>query len=229
MVERMQLSLAAGLMCAAGAMMCLPGVAFAAEPLPKVLLIGDSICSGYHKGVEKALAGKAVVARAGSGGRDTRYTLEKTPNWLGDGKWDVIHFNWGLWDMRHAVKDGALTYAVPVEEYEANLRKLVTQMKSTGAKRIWASTTPVLWDEPGKGRTNPDVIRYNEAAARVMKENGVAVDDLYAVIKPRIDELQSKAYATDVHYNEKGYQVLAGAVTKEIEAALGERTPRAEK
>jgi len=205
------------------------GALLAAEPLPKVLLIGDSICSGYHKGVEKALAGKAVVARAGSGGRDTRYTLEKTPNWLGDGKWDVIHFNWGLWDMRHALKDGAVTYAVPIEEYEANLRKLVAQMKSTGARLIWASTTPVLWDEPGKGRTNPDVIRYNEVAARVMKENGVAIDDLYSVIKPRIDELQSKAYATDVHYNEKGNQVLIAAVTKAVETALGERTQRAEK
>jgi acyl-CoA thioesterase-1 len=191
------------------------------EGPPKVLLIGDSICSGYHKRVEKALEGRALVLRAGSGGRDTRYTLEKTPQWLGDGKWDVIHFNWGLWDMRHAVKDGALTYAVPVEEYEANLRKLVAQMKATGAKLIWAATTPVLWDEPGKGRTNPDVLRYNEAAARVMQENGVAIDDLYAVIKPRIDELQTQAYATDVHYNEKGNEVLAEAVTKAIEAAMG--------
>lgn len=220
MVGPMQVSLAVCLVCAAGVMMCPGRVALAAEPLPKVLLVGDSICSGYHKGVEKALEGKAAVVRAGSGGRDTRYTLEKTPGWLGDGKWAVIHFNWGLWDMRHAVKDGALTYAVPIEEYEANLRKLVAQMKATGAKLIWASTTPVLWDEPGKGRTNPDVIRYNEAAARVMKENGVAIDDLYSVIKPRIDELQSKAYESDVHYNEKGKQVLAEAVTKAITESL---------
>jgi len=84
----------------------------------------------------------------------------------------------------------------------------------------------VRWDEPGRGRTSPDVLRYNEAAARVMKENGVAVDDLYSVIKPRIAELQSRAYDSDGHYNEKGNQALAEAVTKTIAEALHQR-PRA--
>jgi acyl-CoA thioesterase-1 len=194
--------------------------AAAAERLPKVLLIGDSICSGYQPLVAKAFEGKAEVERAASGGRDTRYTLEKAPNWLGEGKWDIIHFNWGLWDMRHTLKDGTVTYAVPIEEYEANLRTLVAKMKATGAKLFWANTTPVLWDEPGMGRTNPDVIRYNEVACKVMKENGVAIDDLYTTIKPRIDELQSKAYAEDVHYNAKGHQVLSEAVARSIRAAL---------
>ena len=55
--------------------------------------------------------------------------------------------------------------------------------------------------------------------ARVMKENGVAIDDLYAIIKPRIDELQSKAYETDVHYNDKGHHVLSAAVVKSVQAA----------
>ena len=194
--------------------------AHAAEGLPKVLLIGDSICSSYQKLVTKAFEGKAEVQRTG-GGTHTRNALEKGGNALGDGKWAVIHFNWGLWDMRHELKDGKLTYAVPIEEYEANLRKLVAQMKATGAKLIWASTTPVLWDEPGRGRTNPDVIRYNEAAAKVMKENGIAIDDLYAVIKPRINELQSKAYDIDVHYNAQGSQVLSEALVQSIQAALG--------
>jgi lysophospholipase L1-like esterase len=196
------------------------GNGWAAEAPTKVLLIGDSICSGYHPLVAKTLEGTAVVTRASSGGRDTRYTLETATNWLGNGRWDVIHFNWGLWDMRHELKDGRMTYAVPLEEYEPNLRNLVAQMKATGARLIWASTTPVLWDEPGKGRTNPDVIRYNEAAARIMKENGVAIDDLYAVIKPRIDNLQSKKYDSDVHYNDMGNIVLSEAVAGSVRVAL---------
>jgi acyl-CoA thioesterase-1 len=178
--------------CAAALLLSWNPPAEAAEGLPKVLLIGDSICSGYHKLVAKALEGGVEVKRADSGAQHTKYTLEQAEKWLGDGKWDVIHFNWGLWDMKHEIKDGALTYAVPIDEYEANLRTLVAKMKGTGAKLIWANTTPVLWDEPGRGRTNPDVIRYNEVACKVMKEHGCAIDDLYAVIKPRIDELQSK-------------------------------------
>lgn len=218
-VMGVNLLLAFGSLCGLILMSYSPSAA--APKVPKVLLVGDSICSGYHPLVAKSLEGKAEVTRAGSGGRDTRYTLEKMPKWLGDQKWDVIHFNWGLWDMRHHIKNGTLSYEVPIEEYEANLRKLVKQMKATGAKLIWANTTPVLWDKPGKGRTDPDVIRYNQVACKVMKENDVAVDDLYQVIKPRIDELQAKAYDSDVHYNEKGNQVLSEAVVQSIKTALG--------
>ncbi|MHC4716306.1 MAG: SGNH/GDSL hydrolase family protein [Planctomycetota bacterium] len=189
----------------------------AGEPL-KVLLIGDSISRGYHPTVARVLAGKADVRHMGSG-RDTGYTLARVERWLGDVEWDVIHFNWGLWDCRHTVnEDGTLSYAVPLAEYESNLRKLIGIMEATGARLIWASTTPVLWDEPGLGRTDPDVRRYNEAAARIMAAKGIATDDLYGLVKPRLHELQSKAYDSDVHYTAEGYRVLGRAVARAIVA-----------
>ena len=58
---------------------------------------------------------------------------------------------------------------------------------------------------------------YNEIAVHVMKENGVAIDDLNAAITPRWPELQNPH---DVHYKAEGYEFLAKAGGREIEAAL---------
>ncbi len=67
--------------------------------LPRVLLIGDSISGGYEKGVKRLLAGKAEVIKNAGNAEYTGTGLKKIDEWLGDGKWDVIHFNWGLWEM----------------------------------------------------------------------------------------------------------------------------------
>ena len=159
------------------------------KPLPRVLLIGDSICGGYQRGVKKLLAGKAVVVKQQGNGQHTWNGLEKLDEWLGDGEWDVIHFNWGLWDVAyrnpesknfgHLDKvDGKLTTSPP--DYEKNLRKLVARLKKTNAALVWASTTPVPEGEPG--RIKGDEVKYNAVAAKIMAANGIAIDDLHAEV-----------------------------------------------
>src|SRR5690606_1319408 len=66
--------------------------------LPRVLLIGDSVSRGYTAAVRKALAGKANVHRAPANCGPTSLGLNKLDVWLGSGKWDVIHFNFGIHD-----------------------------------------------------------------------------------------------------------------------------------
>lgn len=70
-----------------------------AGPLPRVLLIGDSICGGYEKHVRQLLEGRAEVVKNESNAEYTGKGLKHIDEWIGDGTWDVIHFNWGLWDM----------------------------------------------------------------------------------------------------------------------------------
>ena len=124
-----------------------------------MLLIGDSIGGGYQQGVKKRLVGKAVVVKQEGNAQHTGTGLEKLDKWLGEGKWDVIHFNWGLWDeaYRHPESKnfghldkvgGRLTTSLP--DYEKNLRALVARLKKTGATLVWASTTPVPDGEPGR-------------------------------------------------------------------------------
>src|SRR5687768_2252036 len=150
--------------------------------LPRVLLIGDSISIGYTLQVRDLLKGKANVHRIPINGGATDVGLAKMTEWLGDGKWDVIHFNFGLHDAKHR---SATEYRASREQYADNLRKLVEQMKGTGAKLIFATTTPV----PKDGKLSPtrvfdSIPARNEIAVAVMKENGVAIDDLYAAVLP---------------------------------------------
>src|SRR3954451_20838131 len=108
--------------------------------LPRVLLIGDSISIGYTVPVRRELAGKANLPRIPENGADTVNGLKKIDSWLGDSKWDVIHFNWGLHDLK-VTPDGGRQ--VPLETYETNLAALVARLQKTGARLIWANTTPV--------------------------------------------------------------------------------------
>jgi acyl-CoA thioesterase-1 len=192
--------------------------------LPRVLLIGDSISIGYTLPTRAKLAGKANVHRIPTNGGPTPNGLKNIDAWLGDKKWDVIHFNWGLHDLKYHDGKGTIvpvekgTQQVPPEEYEKNLRTLVKRLKQTNAKLIWATTTPVPPDY--KGRIPADVPKYNEIAAKIMKEEGVETDDLFTFITPKLAETQNKA---DVHYNAKGYDALAGQVAAVIEKALAER------
>src|SRR5690242_7520015 len=69
--------------------------------LPRVLIIGDSISIGYTPYVKEMLAGEADVDRPAENCQGTKNGIGKIDQWLGDTKWDVIHFNFGLHDLKH--------------------------------------------------------------------------------------------------------------------------------
>jgi acyl-CoA thioesterase-1 len=179
--------------------------------LPRVLLIGDSISIGYTLPVREALKGNANVHRPPGNCSSTGYTLSKLEEWLGTGKWDVIHFNWGLHDAK--LPPEGVRHSPP-DVYEKNLRQLVTRLRATGAKLIWATTTPV----PMGGNLAPDrrfgsVDTYNAIAARVMAEMGVATNDLNAAITPHVTRV---GRPNDVHFTPEGSALLAGEVARAI-------------
>jgi acyl-CoA thioesterase-1 len=183
--------------------------------LPRVLLVGDSVSIGYTLGVRANLKGKANVHRIPQNGGATEVGLEKMTAWLGDGKWDVIHFNFGLHDAKYSSET---TLRATREQYADNLRKLIAQMKATGAKLIFATTTPV----PKDGVLSPtrrfdSIPERNKVAMQVMQENGVAIDDLYAAVLPVRDKVGRD---NDVHFGPEGYELLAKAVAASIEAQL---------
>ena len=182
--------------------------------LPRVLLIGDSISMGYTMPVRELLKGKANIHRVPENGGPTKNGIAKINAWLGSGKWDVIHFNWGIHDLKYMPDEKR---QVEPAEYESNLRTLVGKMKATGAKLIWATITPIPSGELNPPRRFGEVSEYNAIAEKVMKENGVAIDDLNTAVTPQLAKLQNPK---DVHYNAEGYKFLGGEVAKSIEAAL---------
>lgn len=122
--------------------------------LPKVLILGDSISIGYTEPVRKQLQGKAEVIRPKANCQHTAYGLANIRTWLGQEKWDVIHFNWGIWDTHlldaqgKLVRDeskGELHIRHTPEKYRENLAELVQILEKTGAKLIFATTTPIMY------------------------------------------------------------------------------------
>ena len=170
--------------------------------LPRVLVIGDSISIGYTLPLREALQGVANVHRPPENCQHTWRGLEAIDDWLGAGNWDLIHFNWGLHDLKYVDKDGRRVspregkQVSTVEEYESNLEKLVPRLKATGAELIWRTTTPV--PEGASGRLPEDVPKFNRAAARVMSRFDIQVDDMNAfAVAEQIPHIRPN----DVHFS----------------------------
>lgn len=201
--------------------------------LPRVLIIGDSVSVAYTLDVRKNLADVANVHRIAANGGSTRTALGDYGliRWLKpDDKWDVIHFNEGLHDLSYRFpddrdKNDKGEYATPtnggrpnvsVEQYEKNLRLIVARLKQTGAKLIFGSTTPVPESDAAKYVKDSE-LPYNVAAKKVMADEGVTWNDLWAAVKPRQDQLQGKR---NVHFMASGSAVLAKQVAEAITREL---------
>ncbi len=173
--------------------------------LPRVLLIGDSVSGGYTLSARKALAGKANLHKAPENCGPTANGLKKLEVWLGDGKWDVIHFNFGIHDR-----------ATPPADYEQRLEQIIARLQKTGARLIWASTTPIP-DDLAKKQTSASIVERNAIAARLMRKHGIATDDLFTFITPHLATAQNP---NDVHFTGPGYEMLGKQVAASIEAEL---------
>ncbi len=188
-----------------------------ADPaLPNVLLIGDSISMGYTQPVAKLLADEANVYRPATNCGPTSHGLEHLDGWLGDVEWDVIHFNWGLHDLKFIGDERQ----VPLDQYRENIKKLVDRLRQTKAKLIWCATTPVPEGNVRPKRIPADVVAYNRAAAEVMAEHGIRVNDLHAYAQPRLEEIQQPV---NVHFTRQGSKKLAEQVAQAIRQALAEK------
>ncbi|CAA6677959.1 MULTISPECIES: alpha/beta hydrolase fold domain-containing protein [unclassified Lentimonas] len=202
---------------------------FTPDPaLPNVLILGDSISIGYTLQVRELLKGKANVFRpvnktgsrpANCGG--TTKGLRFIDGWLSMQKWDVIHFNWGLHDLKHVKEAGKDSKSNdpndPVqaspEVYKQNLETLTAKIQATGALTIFATTTPVVPGTLNPLRTPEDPARYNAVAVSVMKSRGIRINDLYTYSMSHLDEWQ---LPKNVHFKPEGSAALAGKVARVI-------------
>ena len=187
--------------------------------LPNVLIIGDSISIGYTLPTRALLKEKVNLHRIPTNGGPTIKGVSEIEKWLGTRKWDLIHFNWGLHDLKYMGKDGTNLVPkekggivqVPLADYEKNLEKLVIRMKNSTTKLVWRNTTPI---PPGsKARYVGDSVKFNKAAAQVMKKHDVPTLDLYTPSKKNMKDWMKKA---DVHYHAHGSQALAERVARDI-------------
>ena len=207
--------------------------AFGADPaLPNVLILGDSISIGYTREVRALLAGKANVYRPLSDdGRDaencngTTKGVSSIDRWVGDRRWAVIHFNFGLHDLKHVIRPGDDTATnqpqdprqASLGQYGQNLETIVRRLEKTGARLVFATTTPVAPGTASPLREPEAPPLYNAAALRVMQLHRVRINDLFGFCEPRLGALQ---LSKNVHFTASGSKVLAGEVARIIAEEL---------
>ena len=75
--------------------------------LPNVLILGDSISIGYTPFVKELLEGEATIFRPlfengrAENCQGTTNGIKNIDRWIGTKQWDIIHFNFGLHDLKH--------------------------------------------------------------------------------------------------------------------------------
>ncbi|MEI7830738.1 MAG: SGNH/GDSL hydrolase family protein [Prolixibacteraceae bacterium] len=189
------------------------------DSVKNVLIIGDSISIGYTPFVQKALASDINVVHNPGNGGSTERGLDSIETWVSKREWDVILFNFGLHDLVR--KDSLNKYdvtgkiSVPVEKYKENLNKIVSRLRQTTATLIFINTTVV--PENSSGRKVEDPAIYNAAALEIMNANSIRVLDLYATSQAVHPENSKPG---NVHYTDKGYELLAAPIIKSINAIL---------
>lgn len=122
--------------------------------------------------------------------------------------------NFGLHDLKR-LDDGEPQ--VTLDNYRRYLHLFTRRLKQTGARLIFATTTPVPGGKVSPPRIASDVEKYNAAAIEIMREENVSVNDLYAFALPRLREIQQPV---NVHFTNSGSEQLASQVANAIKTQL---------
>lgn len=177
----------------------------------KVTLIGDSIRQQYGPKVKELLDGEFEVWQPAENCRFSKYTLRGLFDWRKDMEGsDIVHFNCGHWDLCNLFGDGPFTSE---QEFIDNILRIVSILRERHKVIIYATTTPVLKDGYN---TNAAVLRYNEIIVPLLRERGVIINDLHAIVNADIP----KYISTDtIHLTDEGIEVCAQKAADCIRAA----------
>lgn len=193
------------------------------DDLPSVVIMGDSIANGYHVPLKSMLANDAVVKLTGTafGARPNWAAIvRRTQNELKEGrKPDLITFNWGLHALKYVDGNNRLatpdtgSRCIPLDRYKSELELFIEELKKTGAKLLWITTTP---ENNSPWALKGDAELYNKAAKEVVSKYGIDMIDLHDLVS-KTPGLQ---LANDCHFTPQGYEVLAGTLAEAIRKQL---------
>jgi len=172
------------------------------KPLPRLLLIGDSISVHYAPYLEDCLRGRfTLLNREGAAAALADLDVPLGANW-GDSsrvlerlrstglleavRADLALVNCGLHDLKRETAEAGCQ--VPLENYRENLEQIADLFERAKTPLIWVNTTPVDDERHARlmkkfARFERDVVAYNEAAEAVMRRRGVPVIDLHGFTK----------------------------------------------
>jgi len=181
------------------------GLTDESRDLPRVLLVGDSICNGYQEGVRRRLGGKVNVSYWVSSYCATSAAyLPLLSVYLDEARYDVVHFNNGLHSL-----------GTPTDAWAKGLRAALEliRKKQPWAKIVWCTSTP-LADEAKTAKSR----ELNAAGAKVVAElGGIATDDLFALCDP-LD--RGTNWSDAYHFRSEAKALQSDQVAESVLSAL---------
>lgn len=191
--------------------------------MKKLYLIGDSIRMGYCEYVKAALDGFAEVRWHDGNAKFAEYVLYSIGDWEHKSRFgsDVacVHWNTGLHDVIRTAEEEPIT---PTEIYAYYIDRICKRLKRyyPEAKMIFATSTPVqeeLYDY-WFSRKNADIDERNNAAIKIVKEYGMEVNDLNALLRDKPVSI----FSDKTHFNTpEARELITKAVLKSVCPALG--------
>lgn len=183
----------------------------------KVALLGDSIRQiGYGPKVPSLLGDEYSVWQPNDNCRFALYTLRGMFDWRAQLEGcDVIHWNNGLWDVCELFGDGPFTEPT---YYVETMMRIASILQKYARRVIFATTTPVL---PANAHNKNVVIAdYNRIIVPKLEALGIAIDDLYSIVYPKLDEYIRSD--DNIHLTDAGIDACAAAVADSIRRAAAE-------
>lgn len=181
------------------------------DHLPRVLLMGDSICNGYQDTVRRALAGSLFLSFWASSRcvTDPRFPQELAYQLDLAGTPLLIAFNNGL--------HSKLTR---VEDYAAGLRDALDQVQQTCPEALLVLLTSTRTQDP-EHNAHTEVL--NQIVAEEGTARSLSVLDLYA----ETSAFPSTAWADTAHFDAEHKERLGLSVAEMILARTGHQAKSA--
>ena len=187
--------------------------------LKRYLALGDSISLLYDEPLRQTLAGKLNVHRPAVNCGNSSNGRARLHEWLGADMtpghgWDVISFNFGLWDAY---------FIDEPDRYEKNLEAIIRRLEQTGARLVWVTSTPVPQGYGTEDVYHPGVSRkLNAAALEVVKRHpGILVFDAWQLVKDGEQGRYSEWWqGNDLHISGELARPLAEGLAATVLGAL---------
>lgn len=204
---------------------CMPGPQYPpSATLANCLIIGDSVSIGYNgvaaqnvSDVCKLQHGPWDVSDGGAGA--TSVGVACLDNFLRtqgqqDVRWDVILFNFGLHDLDNSTSAEAT--------YRSQLTNITSRLVETGAKLLYATTTPFM---PKSLNGSTVVDDLNAIAREVIAAHDVTVVDLHKTVTDHCGVLYEdcdwcRVHPCSYHYNPEGETAQGLVVADAFRKAL---------
>lgn len=204
---------------------------------PTVYIAGDSIAANYNTAEygyraeydnrygwgEKLSFGAVTVADRAVAGQSTKnFNFQGVYDRLKKGDYVLISFG------HNDSTQGNESIYVTVDEYKANLKKVVKTVLSKGATPVLITSIPTYNPDTYVVNTGDGIAPYRAAALEVANECGILGIDLYTAFKAELESLPqetAKSYYQNendedwhkrIHLTEDGAECVAGLITSAL-------------